>query len=343
MVWFIKKLDGTCAQCITLTSLKGPSQQSPGAVTGIGGDEEILISAPVGLHGANFSSDVVKIQDALNQVPTEKGGASPKLDLDGKCGPKTRNAIQTFQLKHFGWKGADELIEPGKQTLAKLNAVLGKRKGSGSLPDVLAFHVIQLALNMVAAAQANLLAASPVVDSKDLSIGSLSVFSRASLMRLLNKHFSVDSSQDRRKAFNVIKNKYDRMTQVFQRPGGVWGKAIFARDPLPLDHYAYTYGGGYFKLGQSQYYMGKKVRLDSVYLCTKFFEQLNSSGQAFGVVHELAHFVARYDEILDYAYNREGNGAKVRHLAPELKILNAECYANFAYEARTGQEPWRFP
>jgi hypothetical protein len=67
--------------------------------------------------------------------------------------------------------------------------------------------------------------------------------------------------------------------------------------------------------------------------------------QAFAVVHELAHFVAQYDEILDYAYNHEGSprGAKVKNLSPELKILNAECYANFAYEARTGQEPWRFP
>jgi Putative peptidoglycan binding domain len=336
MVWFVRNLDGTCEQCITLTSQKGPSEQSPS------GDDEILISGSVGVHGANFSSDVVKIQDALNQVPTDKGGASPKLDVDGKCGPKTKNAIQTFQLKHFGWKGADQLIEPGKQTLAKLNEILGKKKGSGKLPDLVTLNVVQLALNMVAAAQANLSAASLVVDSKDLSMGGFSAFGRESLMSLLNKHFSVDSSQDRRKAFNVIKNKYDRMTQVFRRPGGVWGTAIFERDPIPLNHHAYTYGGGYFKLGQTRYYMGKKVRLDSVYLCTKFFN-LTSSAQAFAVVHELAHFVAQYDEISDYAYNRQGSGAKVRHLAPELKILNAECYANFAYEARTGQEPWLFP
>lgn len=38
-----------------------------------------------------------------------------------KTGPKTNGAIQSFQLKHFGWSGADGRVDPGRQTLAKLN------------------------------------------------------------------------------------------------------------------------------------------------------------------------------------------------------------------------------
>lgn len=341
MVWFVKKVDGTCDQRITLTSQKGAGEQPAG------GDEEISISASVGLHGANFSSDVVKIQDALNHVSTENGGASPKLNPDGKCGQKTANAIRNFQLKHFGWKGSDSLIEPGKQTLAKLNEILGKTSRGGGSQDLVASGVIQLALNFVAGAECNMLMASPVLDSKNSSIGDhFSTFRRESLMRHLNKHFSLDSHQDRRKAFNKIQTIYRRMVGVFRHPGGVWGAAIFERDPIDLeDARAYTWGGGYFKPGQTQFYKGKKVRLDSIYLCPAFFDELDQHGQAFAVVHELAHFVAQFDEISDYAYNREGapRGAKVRSLAPEMKIINAECYANFAYEARTGQEPWRFP
>lgn len=339
MVWFVKKIDGTCEQRIALTGLEPTSKQFPGE------DDKISISASVGIHGGNFSSDVVKIQDALNQVPPEKGGAAPELEIDGVCGPKTKSAIQAFQLKHFGWKGSDGLIEPGKQTLAKLNEILGRKKGTGGSRDLVASSVIRLALSMVAAAQTNLLLASPVIDSKDASVGGLPAFRREALMRLLNLHFSLDASPDRRTAFNVILNKYNRMRQVFQRPGGLWGPAVFERDPVNENAWAYTYGGGYFKSGQTQYYKGKKVRLDSLYLCARFFDTADQHLQAFAAVHELAHFVAQYDEILDYAYNGEGSprGAKVNNLSPELKILNAECYANFAYAARTGQAPWRFP
>lgn len=330
MIWFVKKVDGICEQCITLESPEDAGEQPPTE------DGEIHISAPVGIHGTNFSSDVRKIQDALNHVPTDKGGASPELKLDSKCGQKTENAIQNFQLKHFGWKSADGLIEPGKQTLAKLNEILGKTRQSVGSQDIVAPFVIQLALSFITAAKYNMLSAYPVLNSKDFS-------SRESLMYLLNKHFSLDSFQDRREAFNKIKNKYDYMIQVFQNLGGIFGTATFERDPTAnLRTIAYAHGGGYFMLGQIMYKKYKKIRKDRIYLCTRFLNMNDQNEQAFTVVHELAHFVARFEEIRDYAYNREGatRGAKVRSLPPQLKILNAECFANFAYEARTRQEPW---
>lgn len=79
------------------------------------------ISASVGINGINHADDVVTVQKLLNNVPEMNGGPKVKLKIDGICGPKTKSAIQAFQLKHFGWSGADGRVDPGKQTLAKLN------------------------------------------------------------------------------------------------------------------------------------------------------------------------------------------------------------------------------
>ena len=79
------------------------------------------ILASVGAKGVNRTDDVITVQDLLNNVPEKEGGPKVKLKIDGICGPKTKSAIQNFQLKHFGWAGADSRVDPNKQTLAKLN------------------------------------------------------------------------------------------------------------------------------------------------------------------------------------------------------------------------------
>ena len=79
------------------------------------------ITASVGLNGKNKDPDTRIIQELLNKVPAVQGGPKVALDIDGICGPLTRGAIQKFQLHHFGWSGADGRVDPGMQTLAKLN------------------------------------------------------------------------------------------------------------------------------------------------------------------------------------------------------------------------------
>lgn len=81
------------------------------------------ITAPVGPNakGGNNPTDVVTVQELLNNVPPSEGGPEPELKIDGICGNKTGAAIQKFQLKQFGWSGADGRVDPLKQTLAKLN------------------------------------------------------------------------------------------------------------------------------------------------------------------------------------------------------------------------------
>ncbi len=79
-----------------------------------------ILSGSVGIRGVNHSWDVMFVQLALNKVPVEEGGPAKALTMDGLCGPNTKRAIQLFQLHHFGWTGADGLVEVEKRTHQKL-------------------------------------------------------------------------------------------------------------------------------------------------------------------------------------------------------------------------------
>jgi peptidoglycan hydrolase-like protein with peptidoglycan-binding domain len=72
----------------------------------------------------NAPADVLAIQSALNNVPPANGGPDPKLKEDGRCGEQTVRAIEAFQKKNFGLRGADAKIDPGGQALRKLNELL---------------------------------------------------------------------------------------------------------------------------------------------------------------------------------------------------------------------------
>ena len=79
------------------------------------------LTASVGIGGVNRYYDTITVQNLLNNVPLASGGPVPVLKEDGLCGPKTKKAIQTFQLKQFGWSLADGRVDPGGPTHAKLN------------------------------------------------------------------------------------------------------------------------------------------------------------------------------------------------------------------------------
>ena len=73
------------------------------------------------MGGLNREDDVRKVQNALNKVPQGQGRPLKPLDPDGNCGPKTIEAIQLFQIKHFGWDGADGRVDVDGPTHRKLN------------------------------------------------------------------------------------------------------------------------------------------------------------------------------------------------------------------------------
>ena len=86
------------------------------------------ISASVGrMGGVNRPPDVKTVQELLNQVPVSDGGPRTPLIENGLCGQDTIDAIQKFQLHHFGWRGADGRVDPGGPTLRKLNEYDGPR------------------------------------------------------------------------------------------------------------------------------------------------------------------------------------------------------------------------
>jgi hypothetical protein len=73
------------------------------------------------MGGKNLPPDVEIVQSLLNNVPPTEGGPARPLRVSGGCGQDTIDAIQRFQLHHFGWSGADGRVDPDHQTLAKLN------------------------------------------------------------------------------------------------------------------------------------------------------------------------------------------------------------------------------
>ncbi len=83
------------------------------------------IRASVGINGANHGPDVITVQQLLNGVPPNHGAPAPPLVVDGRCGDKTKKAIQAFQLRHFGWNLADGRVDAAGPTLAKLNELNG--------------------------------------------------------------------------------------------------------------------------------------------------------------------------------------------------------------------------
>ncbi len=84
----------------------------------------VVIKDKVGILCTNRFEDVLTIQDALNRVSVGQGRAVPPLTPNGICDKRTTDAIQKFQLKQFGWPGADGKIFPGGQTITRINQLL---------------------------------------------------------------------------------------------------------------------------------------------------------------------------------------------------------------------------
>jgi hypothetical protein len=291
----------------------------------------------VGRGGKNFPEDVTTIQETLNKIPPEQGGAKPKLVVDGKAGTNTNNAIQKFQIHHFGWSKADGKVDPFARTHLKMSELAGKpfRKPDGNLVEGMLAH-LGLAFQFIMAAKANLLSAITLVDSPD-SPSVISVFSRPEQMKLANRHFEIDrySPFEKRAKLQKALALYDTMGQVFERPGGLWGPRAFAPDPTQDRAYAFTFAGGFSLGGQTQ----DGIRLDTIYFCTKSWAAMEVNDfSAHIIVHELAHFVGKsgIHGILDYGY---GSAESLQKLPVYQKLLNADSYANFAREARFGIRP----
>jgi hypothetical protein len=82
----------------------------------------LKISAPVGRGETNSPDDVNTIITLLNGVPASQGGPDPQLN--DPTYEQLFSAITKFQRRQFG--SADGVIDPGRQTIGKLNRLTGR-------------------------------------------------------------------------------------------------------------------------------------------------------------------------------------------------------------------------
>ena len=308
---------GSCIPILTLPAGGGP----------------IAISKPVGQGplARNLPDDVKTIQEALNQVTVkgEPGGPLPFLVVDGIKGPKTQDAIIKFQQVQVKSINADGTVEPGKQTILRLNELVApiskfdlNAKLATSLPLVRAG---------IAAAIQNLTA---IITSGPGPTGTAAVAEDR-----LNRHFNIstlDPSGQSTGRVNLFET-YTEMALVINQPDlfNMFG-AIDAFDVDPSNaKIALTTTQGVFEppLKDGGDNPARHVRLGLGF----FAPNISDDFAAFILIHELSHFTGRRDGefIVD---NGRGwfNDIFITPLTAAQRLVNADSYAGFAHECRIG-------
>lgn len=299
----------------------------------------IQLTAPVGLgpKARNYPHEVTAIQRGLNALYLADRGTNERLAVDGLCGPKTRRVIHQFQVRQFGPAQADTLIEPGRQTLARLNELLATRPVvAATLEDYAARLGLPVESLRLALEQSFSLARDWI---------------RAGYYRttaphgdpLVRKYFQLPGQSAPDRALDQVRRIFARLHHFFQRPGGIWGEAVF--EPEPVFRWngdrAWTTPGGYLLPGQTAvatHPTGAQftIRLDTVYYTGRFLME-TSECRAFVIVHELCHLVGGIGEITDshgYAHRPPG----IEQLTPAQRLTTTDCYAMLAFEAGTGRD-----
>jgi len=298
----------------------------PAALGSGGGGGSIVISKPVGQGGQarNLPDDVRTVQEALNQVTVKgvNGGPMPLLAVDGLCGPKTIAAILKFQRAQVPVI-ADGLVEPGKQTILKLNEILDPVSRADMEAKVrAALPFVNRSLNGALSNLAAIISQGPGPGAPDLAADRL------------NRHFKIGSlSPDRQSTARVnLFRTYTRMSATIQKPE-LFDMA--ATDNFDVDKsnakIALTRGGGFFEEGQTD---PTGRRFDQIQLGFGFFARnVTDEFAAFIIIHELAHFINDADgtAIVD---NGRGwfNDVFIVPLSAAARLTNADSYAGFSWE-----------
>jgi hypothetical protein len=291
----------------------------------------ITISKPVGqgFLARNLPDDVVTVQTALNQV-TKKGlpgGPIPDLEPDGIKGPKTQAAINNFQKIQVKGIIPDGLIEPDKQTILRLNEILA---------PVSKFDLNAKLAVTLPTVRASLAAA---IRNVSFAIARPGTPAAAAAEDRLNRHFSLDTLDpaEQSDARLTLFQTYSDMALVVNRPDlfGMLG-AIEAFDIDWTIAVAAAALRGVFEpplLADGSNNPERHIRVGPSF----FKPTVTSEFAAYILIHELAHFTSRRDgQGIDDFGRGWFDGAFVRMLNAETRLLNADSYASFAIECRTG-------
>jgi len=302
-----------------------------------GSGDDIVISASVGVGGANRPPDVVTVQNALNRVRPDRGGPVPLLDVDGICGSKTNAAIRNFQTKQQ-LAVIDGRADPNGATMRALNAEQG---GGGSnsqdrqqreanrlataistMPDTR--NAVRRAIGLVQAAI-------------DFTLVGAGLTTSDEPFNFVNKHFKFDGlSRDHTLAdLQIIKTTYNRMDTVLRGRMGQTGTEIFGANMFAVDPHPGS------TPPQAKAYVPKEddeeLKTSLIYW-TDAIDGHPRDRFTYLTLHELGHFVDEDDpalEIVDHGYAFFGTVLALNH---DKRMHNADNYAMMAFERAFGRQ-----
>jgi hypothetical protein len=337
---------------------------------------DIDIAQSVGVNGGNLPDDVRTIQQALNRVPPSSGGPLPALDVDGLCGPKTEQAIATFQRRQFGW--ADGRVDPRQVTIARLKefqddasaargvsppaAPASKPKKTVSAapttvskPQVMArvYAAIPDALAWIFAAQFTLDRARDLLLGRG---GGLLEAAKKKNFALVNKYFHLDKlpKPEAIASINRMHRLYANMRTAIghNSQATTIGTGFIQEDPTASNkpdssYLAFTHFGGFTRvnpktgkprMSREDNYVGSNLREDSVFICTAALETYNREAVIHTLVHELAHYTGPEIDRPDRIGDLSDRGKpNFLWLDPSVALRVADCYSGFAAEAKLGR------
>lgn len=337
---------------------------------------DIVLSTSVGVNGINEGNDVITIQKALNNVSLASGRPITPLIVDGICGDKTKKAIQEFQLKHFGWKGADGRVDPDQVTIRKLRECQENKaiqvpqqnqnanKLSSNTNDLEPNpYVMRAIYTCIPEAMRWIGSAKRVLDLARLYLEGRNTFSKTGLKEydLVSKYFHIDKVSKNQAASSIsfIYQIYINMEMAIGHisPLTSYGSGYFQEDPTVQNNGksnidAYTFYGGWTRrnprtglprMSKEDSYnvlgTGSNLRQDTIFFATN---NINHSLNSYTliIVHELSHFVGPEigfsNRIVDHSYRHRANFFDLNN---NQATRTADCYAHFAGEAKLHREP----
>jgi hypothetical protein len=305
------------------------------------GRNSVEISAAVGADAPNRHGDVRVIQDALNQVPPTSGGPVSPLKVDGLCYGKTLAAIRRFQKDACGFKWPDGRISPGGKTHTRLREFFIPANPY-TMPRV--YLMLPQAVHWILAAKRELALAELHLQGK---LGFTKPF------QLVDKYFHVGTLSPVQALASIarIRSLFVSMEACIghSSPLTAPGTGYFQEDPVENRRTAYTLPGGFTRRAPNKTtppmsgdygFELPSQRMDSIFVCPRILN-IHSDGFYIKVIlHELAHFCGgkerTADHVTDHSYRRKPNFFT---LTPHLAVRTADCYSEFAGEAKLGVEP----
>ena len=310
----------------------------------------ISIKTVVGYGGKNDPDDVRIVQTALNRISAPLGGPVPKLKVDGIVGPKTNDAIIKFQKRQTKWVNGK--VEPDKAVIRRLNEMIFTTifvELDQKTMDKLYADFLPEARRCVLAADAALLAAQQALNHPS------GLKPSQSSVDLVNKHFQLDKNPGALRALSNIQSVFRSMAGLMHQnltgqdrtfipfPGRIDMASVFEMRVLALS----TMNGV-----NRQTEEDKRTAMDGASVILRpgkvmmmpVYRFSTRDLQICTLIHELAHYLGPKEgnpDAIDDPPGGSSSSAAIAKLRPVQRPRIAECYSNFAFEAKFHREPMK--